>query len=179
VRALTNLPSRRAASVGDYHPHNYHPHNADCNGVPGGPASLDACLVCGGDGTSCADPVCQNLRAPRHGGVHYTHVDDRSGAVRFPATATYECEDGYAPSETAPRQCQWDQASGTAWSGHDATCDAVACEALPALSNGEVYYSHHRAYKSRCRYPAAAVHPPHPQHSKNTAASGQVSLYLM
>ena len=116
---------------------------ADCKGVPGGSTSLDACRVCGGDSTSCA-VVCQNLWDPRYGSVHYTHVDDQSGVIRFPSTATYDCEHGHTSSGTTPRQCRLD---GT-WSGHDATCDAIVCESLSTLANGETFYSHHREYDS-------------------------------
>jgi hypothetical protein len=76
--------------------------------------------------------------------VHFTHVSDDTSAVQFPSTATYECDHGYVLSSISPRQCQPDGS----WSGREVTCDAIVCEALPRLANGETFYSHHRAYGS-------------------------------
>ena len=120
------------------------PTEMDCNGVRNGGAVADVCGECGGDGSACADVVCQTLRDPNHGRVRYTHVsDDHTNAIHFPSVATYECEDGYT-AQFAHRHCQLDGS----WSGSDGSCAESFCEMLPPPDNGEVFYSHHRAYHS-------------------------------
>ena len=116
----------------------------DCHGVSGGGAVADVCGECGGDGSACADVVCQTLRDPNHGLVRYTHISDgKSNAIHFPSVATYECEDGYT-AQFALRHCQLDGS----WSGSDGSCAESFCEMLPPPGNGEVFYSHHRAFHS-------------------------------
>ena len=44
-------------------------------------------------------------------------------------------------------------------SGRDASCDAIVCESLMALGNGEIFYSHHREYDSSVTFTCDQVSP--------------------
>lgn len=84
----------------------------------------------GYQGSTCENGVlCNALAAPEDGSVSYD-PDDR----RYPNTATYECDLGFALDGSETREC--DTEGG--WGGSAPSCEPVMCPSNLSVDNGDV-----------------------------------------
>jgi len=106
---------------------------------------------CGPDGTwGGRDVKCKGRKCDALPNIPFGTVS-ASNDGRFPSTATYTCNGGYATQDPTSRTCMTD---GT-WSGKQPTCGGATCQVLPAFSNGQVSYSNNGKYPSTATYQCA------------------------
>ena len=83
------------------------------------------------ESATCEPVDCGALTAPENGSV------STAAGTRFGATASYECDGGFARNGAATRSCS---ATGE-WTGFAPTCDAVDCGPPPAVTNTSVSFT--------------------------------------
>ncbi|KAL0114992.1 hypothetical protein PUN28_010511 [Cardiocondyla obscurior] len=107
----------------------------------------DSIRLCGKDGTwsgnepQCLLKTCPALRAPTHGRVKCEHDEDyqhqfKENSTVYPidTRCQFRCDVGYQLRGSKVRNCL----PLSRWDGLKVTCQAVKCEPLPQIVNGEI-----------------------------------------
>ncbi|XP_064387965.1 uncharacterized protein LOC135336171 isoform X3 [Halichondria panicea] len=108
----------------------------------------NAMRTCGGDVTigswDGTNPVCSGILCPTlpplaNGTIEYS---ESATSLGFMATATYNCNTGYALSGgDSVSTCGASSSGAGEWTGIPPTCELIMCSALPSVTNGEIFYS--------------------------------------
>ena len=118
-----------------------------------------------GSAPSCTPITCQGLGDPAFGSVSVTN------GGKYPATALYTCDPGYAPSHRRVRACQ----PTGAWNDTAPACQGIPCIALDHPDNGAVITSNNNNFPSTAAYSCARGFELVGQGSRTCQTTGQWS----
>jgi len=115
------------------------------------PTSRD-CLPDGswsGMAPTCQGVVCATLSKPDTASIQLTN------GGRFPATATYVCDAGFATRDAPTRTCNADGS----WSGKEPTCRGIRCNQIPLGSLYTFTTTNNNRFPSTATYTSTLVFP--------------------